>query len=153
LLWQILNGQHSNVNDGDRARLVTQEAQRCRQEGAVFVPTSLGFVAADPQGLIAAYQLRHRFPNPLDACRRDLWLLTSVGPTMKRENLVSLENCNRLAQLDKISDPNERNAAADLIMVESISLLCGLPAEGLNPELQSALADGFIRSWTRRSQF
>jgi hypothetical protein len=71
---------------------------------------------------------------------------------MKRENLIRLENCHRLGAIDKISDFLERNATAELLLVENLTLLCRMAPEQLTSPVQEALAAGFLAAWDKHSE-
>lgn len=152
LLADIRSGRHNGVGAQEKARLLTAEAQRCRQQESTVVPVESGFVEPDVASLIRSYEAKHAWVNVADGCRYRLGLVLSSGPRMKRENLIRLENCHRLGAIDKISDFLERNATAELLLVENLTLLCRMAPEQLTSPVQEALAAGFLAAWDKHSE-
>jgi hypothetical protein len=147
LFAQIRSKMHINTNESDKARLLTEEAQRCRGTGASVVDSDSGIVVPEPKDLIRAYEAKHQWPG-FDQCRRQLWLITSIGPKMRRENLIKLENCSRMAALEKQSDLVERDSQRELLMAENLTLLCRMGNEELTPAVQEVISLGFISTWS-----
>jgi hypothetical protein len=147
LFFQIRSKVHVNTNESDKARLLTEEAQRCRGTGAIVVDSDSGIVVPEPKELIKAYEAKHRWPG-LDQCRRQLWLITSIGPQMRRENLIKLENCSRMMAIEKQSDLAERDGQRELLMAENLTLLCRMGNDELTPAVQEAISLGFITTWS-----
>lgn len=147
LFSQIRLKMHIETNESDKARLLTEEAQRCRRSGALAVDSSSGIVVPDPKELIFGYEAKHRWPG-LDECRRQLWLITSIGPQMRRENLIKLENCSRKAEISKQPQLEDRDNLRELLMAENLTLLCRMDNKELSPAVQEALSLGFIDTWS-----
>jgi hypothetical protein len=147
LFSQIRSNMHADTNESDKARLLTEEAQRCRGTGASVVDSDSGIVVPEPKELIRAYEAKHQWPG-LDQCRRQLWLITSIGPQMRRENLIKLENCSRTLTIEKQSDLAERDGQRELLMAENLTLLCRMGNDELTPAVQEAISLGFISAWS-----